>query len=100
MRDGIGHADHRQGTRVMLAVERRKPSEATRRRVIGVVEPEPEVEGVSGRERYVRVEAEDLVQQNGSDQDRLSSSAVGLKIGLIPGKPKARETEERDSVRI
>src|SRR6516164_11562556 len=72
----------------MLSVEGRGLAgvETTSRRIFGIVEPEPYVEGVSRRQAKGGIETEDLVQQDGLDGDIHIAVAVGLEVGLIPGQ--------------
>src|SRR5262245_37949603 len=88
----VGGADHRQRAGLVLAVERcwrQRPyrTRVARLGILGIVEPESEVEGVGGLQADFRVETENLIEQNGLDGH---AGAVGpgrnVDVRLIPGE--------------
>src|SRR5262249_18623078 len=75
----------------MLAIEWRGiiHVKATGGSIIRIVEPETHMEGIGRWQLHVRVETEDLIQQNSSDADGGLALIVRFDIGLIPGQTKA-----------
>ena len=68
----IGGTDHREGSSLVLSIERSElgrivRGKATAGCILWIVKPEPEVKGIGRRKSYVRVEAEDLVEQDRLD---------------------------------
>src|SRR5262249_58972966 len=90
VRVGIGHTNQRQRTSLMLAIERRGiiHIKAAGGSVVRIVEPETYMEGVGRLQIHVRVETENLIQQNSSDADGGLALIVRFDIGLIPGQTK------------
>jgi hypothetical protein len=91
----IRDTDHREGSRLVFAVERSELSGVVRWKTAGgsvlrIVDPKTYVEGVGGWQGCVRIEAEDLVEQ-----DRLDANVpvVGLlsnlNVRLVPCKTEA-----------
>src|SRR5215469_13152950 len=61
-------------------------------RVIRIVEPESYVECVDRiRIALIRIEAEDLIEQDRFDRGRKLTIAAGMKIRLVPSHPEVRE---------
>ncbi|MFL6604751.1 MAG: hypothetical protein ACJ8R9_25925 [Steroidobacteraceae bacterium] len=62
--------------------------------ILRIVEPESHVECVGRRQSNVRIEAEDLIEQNGLDTDAALVAALAqLDVRLVPRQAKA--TRER-----
>src|SRR6266446_10523756 len=74
---------------MMFAIERGEPRKATGGRVIGVIEPEPNMERIRGRELHIWIKPKNLVEQNGPNPDRGTPLLIGLDVRLIPGQAKA-----------
>src|SRR6516165_3993976 len=84
----VGRADHRVRSCPMLAVEKRRVHrvEPAGSRVLRIVEPETNVERVNWRDGRVGIEAEDVVEQNGSDDNMHRAFVVGLEVRLVPSQ--------------
>src|SRR5262245_5100368 len=84
----IGPADHSQRSSVMLTVERREVRWVnTVRGILGIVEPETDVEGIGWGQSDSGIEAEDLIQQNGLDPHVTGWFLFSdFDIRLIPGQ--------------
>src|SRR4051812_37594266 len=86
----------------MLAIEGRRLGwiEAASDRIVRIVEPETELKRVGRCQRDVRIESEDLVQQNGLDSH---SSIVcvlpDFYVRLIPRKPEILEVWIKRAIR-
>jgi hypothetical protein len=93
VRCGVEPADHRQRTSVMLAVERREASEPATGSVGGIVEPEPDIERVHGRDSPAGVESEDLVKQDRLDRDLALTVVIRMQIGLVPREAEVAALE-------
>src|SRR5262249_40602561 len=68
-------------------------------RVLGIVEPETNVERVNWREGHVGIEAEDVVEQYGSDDHVHCAFMVGLEVGLVPSQTEVEKIRVRGAVR-
>jgi hypothetical protein len=95
LRCGIGRADHREGSRIVFAVERSELGGVIRREpavggVLRIVEPKPYMKRVGWLQCYVRIEAEDLVEQDRLDANMAVVGLVAdLDIRLVPGETEA-----------
>ena len=91
--DRIGQGDHGIGSSVLFSVEGRWVFgiEAAGRGVLGFVEPEPNMECVSGSQAGGRIEAEDLVEKNRLDRDLGLTISVRLHVRLIPSQSEILE---------
>jgi hypothetical protein len=59
-------------------------------RILGIVKPEAQMEGVGRSQAHVGVKPEDVIQENRLDLDTaVISCFADLYIGLIPGQTKA-----------
>src|SRR5580704_15981558 len=67
----VRKGDHGIGSGFVLTIKRSGLGriKATGFRIVWVVEPEADVEGVGGREVNCRIETKDLIQQNGLDRN-------------------------------
>ena len=85
LRCGIRRTNHREGARFVFAVERSELGRVIRGKaavssVMGIVEPEP----------HVRIEAEDLVEQDRLDANMAVVSLLAdLDIRLVPSETEA-----------
>src|SRR5215831_957692 len=97
----VGRANHRVRSCPMLAVERRRPRrvEPAGCRILGIVEPETNVERVNWREGRVGIEAEDVVEQDGSDDNVHRAFVVGLEVRLVPSQTEVEKIWVHGSVR-
>src|SRR5262249_40814914 len=77
---GLGEADHGQGASVVLAVERREAGEPAVPRILGAVEPEAHVECVGRTELDHRIEAEDLIDEDGLDGGHVAVVVLHLEV--------------------
>ena len=59
--------------------------------IVRVVEPEADVEGISRRQGRIRIETEDLVEQDGLDGSLELPQTVGPQVTLVPSKPEVGE---------
>ena len=77
-----------------MTVERRRFGwiEAACLGVVGVVEPESNVEGVGRGQRHRRIKAEDLIDEDRSNHREGIAEAVGLNVRLIPGQSEVLES--------
>lgn len=84
-------ANHREWTRVVFAVERSGLGWVTAAsNILGIVEPEADMEGVRRRKSNLRIEPENLIQKNCLDAYvTIVSVLPDLDVRLIPGKSKA-----------
>lgn len=57
--------------------------------IIGIIEPETNVEAIGRRQTGVRIKSEDLIQQDRLDRGLEMTLTVGLKVSLIPSHAKA-----------
>src|SRR5439155_7986093 len=89
-----------QGSCVVIGVERGgfRHIEAAGCRVVRIVEPEADVEGVGRRELYIRVETEDLIDEDRADHCTAIAEVIDLEIRLIPGKTEAMEGGVRRTI--
>ena len=92
-RDRIGQRDHRIWSGVLFAIEGRWGFriETARLCVFRLVEPETNMERVCWSEAGSRIEAEDLIEQDGLDRDLGLPIAVCLNVGLVPGESEIFE---------
>lgn len=91
----IRHTDHREWPGVVLPVERSELGRIVRGEtapssVLWIVEPETQVEGVGRWKCGIRIETEDLVQQDRLDPDMTVVAMLpDLDVRLIPRKTEA-----------
>src|SRR5215470_12783274 len=100
-RSRVGQANHRQWSRPVLAVERRRMRriKSAGDCVLGVVEPEADTERARWCEAHRRIEAEDLVKQDGSDDDVHRAFPIGLEVRLVPSQTEVEKSRVRRPVR-
>jgi hypothetical protein len=64
--------------------------EATSRRILRIVEPKSQVKGIGRFECRIRIEPENLIEQDGLDTNMaIVASPVDLDVGLVPRQAKA-----------
>jgi len=86
----IGNRDLCIRAGVLRPVKGGDTAKAASRSVGGVVKPDAHMEGVSGRKRRTRIEAEDLVHKLAYDGNKRLSIGIDRDVRLIPGKSKSR----------
>ncbi len=95
LRCGIRRTDHRERSGFVFAVERSELGGVIRREpavggVLRIVEPKPYMKRVGWLQCYVRIEAEDLVEQDRLDANMAVVGLVAdLDIRLVPGETEA-----------
>ena len=95
LRFRIRRADHREGARFVFAVERSELGGVIRREpavfsVFWIVEPKTYMKRVGWLQCYVRIEAEDLVEQDRLDANMAVVGLIAdLDIRLVPGETEA-----------
>ena len=92
---GVRNTEHGKRSGLMLAVEWRglgrvDVASGQSRRILGIVEPETQMESVRRVQAHVGVKTEDIVQKNRLDLDMaVIRLFANLDIGLVPSQTEA-----------